>query len=1403
MPETSENVTYSNYMMNLRLMYPTADNELKKITILNGASLLQFNERVNTDPKSCTLIISIGGAGFRALNTIKKKYNVELNEASLPMKKRRVRFLAIDTDNSANNGLTSVSTSSNNGQLSADELCCIWKDDAKTGLVGVLTHDDCTLPQTKWFDKRIPSTTKLDNCGAQGMRQIGRLMLSIKANYEHVYNCVNNIFKDFTEIGGIENTRVIFVCGISGGTGSGCVIDTAYLVRRAAKAQAPNGMNAQFDAFVFTPEIHRENIVSGEISEPDVLYRNFTACLKEIDTLMASDENKYGYSFPSDMFPDGNAGITHDDKIFESCTIVDARSNKGHNLPRSEVMSTLADYIIDMVSNIDYTDPSDGSQKQMLGSILNNEMSMEAAIHTLITSQPNMPRNVRYRYRAVGFKAVTFPIDEIMNFFSSSVLQRIRMYMFSPSINDRCKQKAYELMMNLRLYPEGGAEPTPMDIERLFAKGNNPAKYSFISSRLSVTSTGNGKTYRTSKPYFCQPDYDTLKKALNSDPTTNVEYDSSWIENDMNIIMNAFSDMMNGRYTDKDGNMVVDIMNAGPYAAMQLGKELINVINKLLNVFINEGSAKSFEYLDGTHKQKGQAYANIVTSIQQGKVKRQDMEVTMKRAENMVKESASIYLKKEHHPEAIQALNKLKAAIETYTRNNWECICNIFSGMTDALRNDAEAVIRASGNTADGVIDISKLGAEPKTDKQRKLDDLYKYFVDDRKICTELLGKMYSSIEADLGQWSFTDNQNFVLPDTIQKVLSEYFMMLKGESQSLQGSDILQRLLFILNTPLDPRMSIDEIFKLFRDKFAPDLPGTLEYKWEQVEHHFHALFSDREQPLDIAKTDIYNQLVGLGFCAKVNDKLIAQGIDFDNFPTFDMLIMTDRAKFLSDKLSAMFPGPSPAKATSRDNAGYAMFKFRFYLPLYTFDKMEFWQDKYLERVDSTSSVNAGIHQSVDGWKDFQPIINLDSLFFLNHGALNETQLNEENAVYNREITIFDKIKDMTDRAINDYETIHYIEDNVVPYYELEKISTETTLQDTKKKVLEKYRTQLQAVVDMVDAKEADIFDGADEMSDEELTAAFGAQYDKIFDDTMKEYGKSISGRLADEGYKTERQRLKMGKLCSALDQTKTTDYKSGPNEGGLYKLIRISPYFRKELEKMDKYCAEIKDDMDKEKVLFAPQKQAWVNKAVATVKTGNDDVLRKKQEGFIDLFEDCYATGHIVMDYDSDTCDLTFYYLPDINDPENPEFLLDNDELTINLYGATYESTFKNYCLFLYFMRYMQNLDKDSLDAVKDQIRADSIQMVRTSGVSTIKAKKAELLEYKRSTNPVQLKKDITEFNNQFENKAPVAFTSIELDGTKLDATKTGRPSKMFGDNGNSFYGQVSAFYSKIEEDCK
>ena len=961
MPGTDKNTDFRNYMMNLRLMYPTADNELKKITKLNGSSLLNFDGKGDINPKACTLIVSLGGMGTRALNTIKKKYNMEMHEASLPMKKRHVRFLAVDTDNSANNGLTSVSTSSNNGHLSAYELCCMWKDDAKTGMVGILTRDNCILPQTKWFDKRIPSDTILDNCGAYSIRQIGRLMLSIKANYEHVYNCVNNIFRDFTEIGGIESTNVIFVFGAGGGTGSGCIIDLAYLVRKAAMSQAPNGMNADLMAYIFTPDIYSDDIESGKISDPDRLYGNFIACMNDIDNFIEIRNRRVAYTFPSDMFPDGDSGAYQDHKVFDCCVLVGSPKENKAKRTNDEIFNELGDHIITLIKQNTYYEAWGESTEPIIHKLAFISFKMEPVVTSLLSTHPDLPKDASYKYFMFSHSSVRINIDEVIQFMASRIMYKIRGYMFSPAVNDICRQKAYELMTDLRLYPENGEEAVPMDIERLFAKGNNPEKYRFISSRLSVTSTGNGKTYRTSKPYFCQADYDALKNALNSDPTTNVEYDSSWIEKDMEIIRNAFSDMMNGRYTDKDGNTAVDVMNAGPYAAMQLGEELINIIDKLLNVFIGMGSAKSFEYLDGIHQQRGQAYANIITSIQHGKVRRQEMEATIKRAENMVKESASIYLKKEHHPEAITALNKLKAKIEEYTRNNWECICNIFSGMTDALCADAETVIRQSADNTDSLIDISKLGAEPITDKQCRLDALCRYFTDEEKICSELLGRMYSAIESDIDRWTYNDSQNFVLPDTVQKVLSEYFMILKCNSSKLTENDILQRLLFILNTPFDPRMSIEEIFKLFRDKLDPDLPGTREYKWEQVEHHFRALFGGEEQPLDIVKTDIYDRLSY--YCPETmpGGRLKDMGITFNDFPGYDMLFLTESAKFLTEKLSSMFHWSSPERAYTRNNAGYAMFKYRFCIPLYALKGSERWQAAYDTIIESQNNRSAGLH----------------------------------------------------------------------------------------------------------------------------------------------------------------------------------------------------------------------------------------------------------------------------------------------------------------------------------------------------------------------------------------------------------------------------------------------------------
>jgi Tubulin like len=170
-----------------------------------------------------TIIIGIGTSGLAALENAQRYYH-EATKTKLP---EHIAMIFLETNENNNVGLTYYDNAISRVFLSLYQM-----DRMVT-----------RLRETKNSAKNwLPPSAQVVSAGmgAGGIRPCGRLSLwgtnDNKDNFTDVINSIKNAFNKITSIGNagpISNKRpvVIITGSTTGGTGSGCFIDLAYLVR--------------------------------------------------------------------------------------------------------------------------------------------------------------------------------------------------------------------------------------------------------------------------------------------------------------------------------------------------------------------------------------------------------------------------------------------------------------------------------------------------------------------------------------------------------------------------------------------------------------------------------------------------------------------------------------------------------------------------------------------------------------------------------------------------------------------------------------------------------------------------------------------------------------------------------------------------------------------------------------------------------------------------------------------------------------------------------------------------------------------------------------------------------------------------------------------------------------------
>lgn len=299
------------------------------------------------------IIIGLGGTGGEVIQHVRRMVIDKFEQFDkLPI----LRFLYIDTDTDwARKGAASLVE--RDTSLSAVEMMDISVPDAKGLYEGI---KDGSYPQYSWFClERLSGNTNVTK-GAGTVRQLGRLCF-----WEHyaeierrLRDIINSLASDEVARYMLENYNlqvdpgldVHIVASLAGGTGSGCFLDMAYLVRRVFN-----------ETSVAPPiEVHGYLVLPRMFADLGATnaFPNGYAALKELNYLnyLPGEEKKLAPLFGIPRWdavyaPDGTSGVHFEAQPpFDCCYLIDV-SNGKVMLKKDDVLGMLARWLFDNYSS--------------------------------------------------------------------------------------------------------------------------------------------------------------------------------------------------------------------------------------------------------------------------------------------------------------------------------------------------------------------------------------------------------------------------------------------------------------------------------------------------------------------------------------------------------------------------------------------------------------------------------------------------------------------------------------------------------------------------------------------------------------------------------------------------------------------------------------------------------------------------------------------------------------------------------------------------------------------------------------------------------------------------------------------------------------------------------------------
>ena len=238
------------------------------------------------------LVIGLGGTGFDAVMRIKKEFKErfipeQMADRSYLDRPERTRFLVIDTDQ----GIAEKSMYGMKLDKEA-EFCDIsgtLADILASGLPGHVAE---------WYDKSL-TQADINKNGAGVYRQVARLLLfsnvgRVKSKFESI---LSDLLSVNAQAGGtaVNGANIYMICGISGGTGSGTMLDVAYLLRHTIRSHAIlRGYDRSIDinGMFVMPDVTISHLAQGNDVKRDMYSANSYAALKELDFWMNQPQHK-------------------------------------------------------------------------------------------------------------------------------------------------------------------------------------------------------------------------------------------------------------------------------------------------------------------------------------------------------------------------------------------------------------------------------------------------------------------------------------------------------------------------------------------------------------------------------------------------------------------------------------------------------------------------------------------------------------------------------------------------------------------------------------------------------------------------------------------------------------------------------------------------------------------------------------------------------------------------------------------------------------------------------------------------------------------------------------------------------------------------------------------------------
>ncbi|MEH7355223.1 tubulin-like doman-containing protein [Neobacillus drentensis] len=377
---------------------------IQQLDVSLGGGIISEKIRVDTIDNPM-LVIGLGGTGIDALLRLKYQVNRRFKLPQDPLSKKKkekpnnIEFLAFETNEyDRNKKYKGIGLDPNK------EFVLLSNPE----IGGLLQNRSTIEPYIKeWLSPELLITDGIS--GASGVRQAGRLLLFTKIN--QVVQTIERKIEAVLE-GTNKRLYVFILTGLSGGTGSGCYLDIAYITRGIMERKfGSTGVDkVSMLGYLFTPDV---NLSKRGLSSHTVEYieKNGYASLKELDYWMNCDERNERFKMKYGSLLDVNSPMPP----FNLCHLISGTNLEGKWLENAYdyCMNVTAENITNFMAN----EEKKSGEEFAIHDYISN-------IRTNIAQMPK-PYAANYQYNIIGASMAEIPLEEMTTYIGYKLFEKM------------------------------------------------------------------------------------------------------------------------------------------------------------------------------------------------------------------------------------------------------------------------------------------------------------------------------------------------------------------------------------------------------------------------------------------------------------------------------------------------------------------------------------------------------------------------------------------------------------------------------------------------------------------------------------------------------------------------------------------------------------------------------------------------------------------------------------------------------------------------------------------------------------------------------------------------------------------------------------------------------------------